>query len=297
MTVSTTNFYTTALGNGVSTEFDFDFTVNSALDVNIYYIDADDVQTLLTSDQYTITLNPVATGALWSVGGTVQYPLVGLPIEDGTQLLIQRATPYQQTTTISNQGSFYPQAVEQAMDKLEMQVQQLIGNGTAGLTSVMLMEGVTPSAAISEMPFAGNLTSFDYIPIVSDALNYKAYLGDILAVGPIEVAFEFLGGSPPVTSEVLGAVTFTSAAIFPGNLTGSVGDVIGTNPTGNFTSIIEKNGSTVGNMTINTSGAFSFATTGNITISAGDNITFVAPVSVDASLADFCWTITGTRTG
>ena len=73
-------------------------------------------------------LNPAAPGTLWGIGGSVTYPITGsppVPIATGTFLSILRTLPLTQTISISNQGPFYPQAVEQALDKLEMQIQQL----------------------------------------------------------------------------------------------------------------------------------------------------------------------------
>lgn len=300
MTVSTTNFFTVVQGNDATTEFDFDFTVDSALNIDVYYIDDDDDETLLTSNLYEITLNPIASGELWPVGGSVEYPLSGSPIATGTSLRIQRATPYQQEVTIANQGSFYPQVVERGMDLLEMQMQQTLGNGTSGLGSIILMEGVTPSAAISEMPFAGSITSFDYVPIVSDALNYKAYVGDIVALSPLEASFEFLGGTPPEASEILGICTFTSGAIIPDDFAGASGNVITDNPTGNYTCLIKHgvggNLTTIGNMTITTSGNFTFLTSGALTVDPGECIVFEGNATPDSTLADFSWTIQGTRT-
>ena len=59
------------------------------------------------------------------MGGTVQYPTSGSPIATGTSLTVQRILPLQQLTTISNQGDFSPQVIEQALDTLCMEIQQV----------------------------------------------------------------------------------------------------------------------------------------------------------------------------
>ena len=136
MTVSTTTYFVTVLGNGVTTVFNFDFVPDNAGTMQVVYIDAALIETVLAPSQYTLTINTPASGQLWGVGGTVTYPLSGSPIAIGTKLRIQRIEPYIQTVSINNQGAFYPRAVEQAIDKLELQIQQLTGGpsgGTGGL--------------------------------------------------------------------------------------------------------------------------------------------------------------------
>lgn len=128
MTVSTTTFYVVCVGNGATTSFNFDFIADSAADIIVTYTDANGVETVLNSNQYTLYINPTPIGGLWGIGGIVTYPLVGSPIAVGTTLTIERAVPYTQDVSIQNQGAFYPQAVEQALDVLELQIQQVEGS-------------------------------------------------------------------------------------------------------------------------------------------------------------------------
>lgn len=128
MTVSTTTTTITYSGNGVTTVFTFPFIGVAAADIVVSYTDSAGTVSVLNPTQYTLVLNPAAPGQLWGIGGSVTYPIVGsppTPIAAGSFLSITRVVPFTQTISISNQGAFYPQAVEQALDKLELQIQQL----------------------------------------------------------------------------------------------------------------------------------------------------------------------------
>lgn len=127
MTVSSVASSTTILGNSAASVFSFAFIGVDADDISVTFTDTDGTQTVLTSAQYTLSLNAPSAGALWGVGGTVTYPTVGSPIATGTSLTITRTLPLTQTTSISNQGDFYPTVVEQALDVNCMQIQQVAG--------------------------------------------------------------------------------------------------------------------------------------------------------------------------
>lgn len=125
MTISTAQSETITLGNGVTTNFNFNWVYNSAEDVQVIYTNAEGINITLSPSQYTLILNPPLTGQIWGVGGTVTYPISGSPIADGTSLTISRQVPLTQVITISNQGDFAPQVIEEALDTLEMQIQQV----------------------------------------------------------------------------------------------------------------------------------------------------------------------------
>jgi hypothetical protein len=125
-TITTSSSSVTVGGNGSTTVFSFPFVGVQASDITVTYTNASGVATVLLPTQYTLTLNAANPGAVWGVGGTVTYPLAGSPIATGTTLTIARAVPYQQTVS-SNQGQLFPLAVEQALDLLEMQIQQVNG--------------------------------------------------------------------------------------------------------------------------------------------------------------------------
>lgn len=119
MTVSSTTNIIVYEGNGATTIWSYDFLIPEQADAVITYTDADGVETVLNTNQYSIT------GLDDTDGGTVTYPLSGSPIANGTFLSIRRELPLVQTTDLVNQDGFYPQVVEDALDYLTMLIQQI----------------------------------------------------------------------------------------------------------------------------------------------------------------------------
>ena len=128
MTISTTTSKVTHAGNGATTVFSFPFVGVSEDDLVVKYVNAVGSVVTLSPSLYTVAINSTPVGGLWGIGGFITYPNTGsppTPIATGTSLTIERDVPYEQTVSISNQGAFYPQAVEQGLDLLELQIQQL----------------------------------------------------------------------------------------------------------------------------------------------------------------------------
>lgn len=141
MTVSNTTNKVVASGNGSTTVFSYNFQINNASDAQVIYTDSTGVSTTLSSTLYTIS------GLGSPSGGTVTYPLVGSPIATGTTLTITRQLALTQPTSIQNQGAFYPTAVEGAIDRSVMQIQQVSEQINRTLTSP-----ITDAAAIGPLP-------------------------------------------------------------------------------------------------------------------------------------------------
>lgn len=125
MTVPTTTSSVTYSGNGATTIWSFSFIGVDGDDLEVILTNSSGVESVINPSLYTLVINPVPVGGLWGIGGYVVYPISGSPIAVGTQLTINRIVPYEQNVSISNQGAFYPTAVEQAIDLLELQIQQL----------------------------------------------------------------------------------------------------------------------------------------------------------------------------
>lgn len=125
MTISTTSSSSFLAGTSSQYTFGYSFIADNAAAISAYYIDAAGNQTLLSPTQYTLVINAAAPNQLWGIGGTITYPLAGPAIAAGTYLLLQRTLPLTQETSVQNQGNFYSQVTEQALDILEMQIQQL----------------------------------------------------------------------------------------------------------------------------------------------------------------------------
>ena len=131
MTISSTASSTTVICSGSVSTFSFSFPAFSASDIQVIYTNTSGISTTLNPSQYTLYLNPAATGSLWGYGGTVTYLVAGSPPPAGSSLTITRTVPLTQTTSISNQGDFYPSVVEAALDTLCAEIQQVASRGGA----------------------------------------------------------------------------------------------------------------------------------------------------------------------
>ncbi len=141
--LTTTQSYVTYQGNGATTSFPFNFIVQSAtqLVVSITNNNVSPAQTtVLSSSQYCVTgignSSEFTTGM--GTGGIVTYPTAGNPLPAGWSITIARVVPYQQNVSLSNQGAFYPQVVEGALDNLTMQTQQLAAAIQQGVQSAFV---------------------------------------------------------------------------------------------------------------------------------------------------------------
>lgn len=143
--------------------------------------------------------------------------------------------------------------------------------------------------AASSGSTSGLLTAANNLSDVSSAATARANLG----VNLYRVGFFFT--TSPLTSEVMSLHVVTDACTFPANFSASQGSC-GTNPTGTFAIDVQKNGVSIGTISISTSGVFTFTTTSGTskTLVAGDVLKFMSPSSVDATLGNVAITIRGT---
>lgn len=110
-------------GNGATTVFPFTFKVFAKTDVSVAIVDSQGNQSSLTLDSdYSITLNADQNA---SPGGTITYPLSGLPLPTGSALAAVGALLQLQPTDITNNGGFYPSIVEDAFDRAVILIQQI----------------------------------------------------------------------------------------------------------------------------------------------------------------------------
>lgn len=111
-------------GNGSATAFPFDFKVFTKSDVLVTLTSSTGIEsTLVLDSDYTVTLSSDQDS---QPGGTVTYPVSGAPLPTGLKLTFSGNLPYSQPTDIQNSGGFYPQVVEDALDRLTIQTQQLV---------------------------------------------------------------------------------------------------------------------------------------------------------------------------
>lgn len=131
MTISNSASSAVFLGNGVTNPFSFNLiaapsgstTTQAAANIQVSYTDGSGNTNILSPTTYTLSFNANF------IGGTILYPKTGSPIANGTSLTVRRIVPLTQPTSISNQGAFYPQVTESALDNLELQIQQVSARG------------------------------------------------------------------------------------------------------------------------------------------------------------------------
>lgn len=136
------------------------------------------------------------------------------------------------------------------------------------------------------------------------AVSYLTSFGsrsDRLVLGPVTTAaasgtysFSFWFTEPPAASEVLTILVADQAFTIPANFAGLQSSV-GTNPTASFAMDVQRNGVSIGTITVATDGSVSAATIGAAAkaISSGDVIRVIAPATADATAADMAFTIIG----
>lgn len=121
MTISTQGRIVTYIGNNSTTIFPFTFPVRESVHLSVrLYLIADGTYITLAPGAYTVTgVGPDSSG------GSVTYNPSGTPIAPTHMLAIYRTVPYTQDMDIFNQSGFYPEVLEDQLDKIVMQIQQL----------------------------------------------------------------------------------------------------------------------------------------------------------------------------
>lgn len=143
-TVNSSVNKTIAQGNGVSTQFAFNFIGVASAYISVIYTDASGNETVLSqgsgTTQYQITLNAPVTGAIWGLGGTVTYNPNGTPIAAGTTLTIFRTLPLTQAISLQNQVSLAAlgNGSETGLDLGTMVSQQISENIARALVAPMV---------------------------------------------------------------------------------------------------------------------------------------------------------------
>lgn len=119
MTISNQSNTASAQGNGAQTVFDYNFLIPSRENAHLFLID-NVAGTVISLSAWSLS------GAGNPNGGTFTYPIDSSPPISSTQtLVLVRSIPINQTTSLVNQGGFYPRTLEAALDRIVMQNQQM----------------------------------------------------------------------------------------------------------------------------------------------------------------------------
>ena len=115
MTVQNTNNKNVYVGNGVTKVFPFTFYVikENPEHIKVYVTNDDGID--VETDNYIIDID----------NQTITYPKNGTPLAEGKKITITRELPLVQLLNLVNQGPFFAEDIEKALDKAIMLLQQL----------------------------------------------------------------------------------------------------------------------------------------------------------------------------
>ena len=117
--------------SGTQTDFPFSIHVFSAEDLRLTRTDANGVAAILSlGTDYTVTLYP---------GNNDGYVVLASPLPAGYKLLIERLLDVTQEADFINAGAFYPEVIENGLDKLTMLIQQVGTGGSGGVDGPFLL--------------------------------------------------------------------------------------------------------------------------------------------------------------
>ena len=167
MTISSSSNKALFNGSGTTGPFPFTFKVFEEADLEVIETDTDDVETTLTlTTDYTVSLNGDQNN---NPGGSVTTVAT---VDSGYKLTVVRVVESLQETDITNGGGFYPEVVENALDRLTMLVQQVdekveravtvpISSELTPTDYLTLLETEADAAAASAVAAGGSATAAD----------------------------------------------------------------------------------------------------------------------------------------
>ena len=185
-------------GNGVTTAFPFTFKVFAATEVYVVRADEDGVETVLVLNSgYTVALNPNQNT---NPGGTVT---LSTPLLDNFKLVVTSDIEFLQPTDLTNQGGFYPNVINNALDRLTILVQQV-------------REDVSRSAKlpITNPADADSLVA-DIVLLANNEANINAVagsIGDVEAVADGMANVNTVAGSIASVNSVAGSIANVNTA-------------------------------------------------------------------------------------
>ena len=176
-------------------------------------------------------------------------------------------------------------------------IAQILGLQSALNSKAAVVHGHAISAITGLQAALDNKTSIGHNHGIADITSLTQTLAAKSAVGhghtfevkeTISVCFP---DSPPTNFEVIWTAALTT--YFDQNFFGSFGKVE-INPTASYVVTIKQNATPVGSITVDPTGAITFASTVAFSVAPGDTLTFVAPAR-DATLRTLSFTLVGNR--
>lgn len=198
MTVQTTSSKAGPfLGNGSTLVWNSGFRIDQPADLRVIYTDPDGVDSQLDGTLYT------ATGFGDDDGVSVTYPISGAPIGATEKITLLRMVSYDQQTSITNQGGFYPQVIERALDRIVYQTQQIAEKLGRAIT-------LSTSSALSGL-FLPDPESGKFLRGRTDGAGYEN--ADIAGAGSIGIPVIVADGGTGATTAIAARANLGSTAV------------------------------------------------------------------------------------
>lgn len=251
-------------GDGVTVNFDFGFKVFAETDVLVIQAvtaTGAETQKTITTD-YTVTLNPNQES---SPGGRVTM-LVAPPA--GQTITLTSEVPNLQGKTITSLGGFFPQVLNDALDRLTVLVQQ-VRRDVARSVKVNLSSTTTPDQLLADINNSVLAADVSAAAAAGSAVAADAS-ADAAALSAGSASADLATAQSMLLAAKLGAgADIASAATL--DLTGRTGNLVRITGTNTVTALTMNNGDmvlleAVGALPISVSGVLTY------TCAAGDNI-------------------------
>jgi len=144
MTINSTTRSVSYEGNGTVSSFDFAFKVFQSSDLYVVSLnESTGVETtLVLNTNYTVALNADQN---YSPGGTITIT-AGAPAS-GTRITITSTIANLQPTDLSNQGGFYPDVINNSLDRACIQIQQ-VNNAISRQLVAPVSDGTTTTLTL-----------------------------------------------------------------------------------------------------------------------------------------------------
>ena len=184
-------------GNGVTTVFPFTFKVFTATDILVTYLDTSGVESaLVLTTNYTVSLNADQNT---SPGGSVT--LLVAPAT-ATYITLTSQVTNTQNLALTNSGGFYPESINNALDRTVIEIQQLAEQASRSIT----IPKSSTASPLLPIPAANNVLVWNNA--ATALINLPATTGTSLVDLTSSIGSTLVG----TTNEATGAVTRTVAS-------------------------------------------------------------------------------------
>lgn len=258
MTVETTEAKATGAGNDAATSFSFSpIVLFVSTDLEVTHVDADSVETVLTEDvDYTVVVSE------YPGTGSITYPVSGDPLPTGESLVMKRVLDLYQETDLENQGGYYADVLEAALDRLCMQ-------------DIQQQEELDRAVKV---PIGDTSTTMD--DLQADLVSLAAIEADISTVAAIDTDVSTVAAVDTETATVAGiAADVTTVA----GIAADVSAVAAVDTETSTVAGIAANVTTVAGITADVSAVAAVDTETSTVAGIAANVTTVAGIAADVT--------------